>query len=91
MSRERVFLDGRFWPDELEKLVLIENTLTMFDQGNQDFEGFGSERDERLVAPEQAAAPIDNVRSESIPAPGGLRAVWGHVCRSPWPVRVRSR
>ena len=51
MSRERVFLDGRFWPDELEKLVLIENTLTMFDQGNQDFEGLGSERDERLVAP----------------------------------------
>jgi hypothetical protein len=75
MTGERVFFDGRLGPDEFQQLVLIDYPLTMLDEDGEDLESLGGERNERLIPPQQTASPIDNVGTESIPAPGGMRAV----------------
>src|SRR5262245_55423001 len=75
VTGQGVFFDGRFRPDELEQLVLIDHALPMLDEGGEDLESLGGERNERLIPPEQTASSIDNVGTESIPAPVGLRAV----------------
>jgi hypothetical protein len=75
VTGEGVFFDGRLGPDELQQLILIDYPLTMLDKDGEDLESLGGERNERLIPPEQTATPIENVGTESIPAPVGLRAV----------------
>ena len=66
MARESVFLNRGPGPDELEQLVLVDDTVAVFDERDEDLEGLGRQRNERVVAPEQTAPSVNNVRTEPI-------------------------
>src|SRR6266542_2369161 len=61
VARKSVFLNRSLWPDDLEKLILIDNARTALDERQEDLEGLRSQRNQHLIPPEKAAALINDI------------------------------
>jgi hypothetical protein len=68
MAGQRVVLDRRMLPDEFQELRFVEDPATVFEQNQQNLEGFGGERRMGAAPPQEALAWIDHVGPKPIAA-----------------------
>ena len=68
LARQIVLLHGGVRPDPAQEFILTDDVIAMFEQDDEDVEGFRRDRHEATVAPQPPLDGIDDERTEGIPA-----------------------